>query len=48
MGIKNHFHINGFALSLALKQRLGAKMAYLAVTGLRGGVTLKGKWGRGA
>ena len=22
--IKNHFHINGFALSLALKQRLGA------------------------
>ena len=37
MGMKNHFHINGFALSLALKQRLGAKMAYLAVTGLRGG-----------
>ena len=22
--IKKHFHINGFALSLALKQRLGA------------------------
>ena len=35
MGMKNHFHINGLALSLALK-RLGAKMAYLAVTGLRG------------
>ena len=37
MGMKNHFLINGFALSLVLKQRLGAKMAYLAVTGLRGG-----------
>ena len=51
MGMKNHFHINGFALSLALKQRLGAKMAYFAVTGLQGGgrgVTLKEKWGRGA
>ena len=24
MRIKNQFHINGFALSLALKQRLGA------------------------
>ena len=52
MGMKNHFHINGFAVSLALKQRLGAKMTYLAVTRLRGGggggVTLKGKWGRGA
>ena len=24
MRIKNHFHINGFALSLALKQKLGA------------------------
>ena len=24
MRIKNHFHINGFALSLALKQRLEA------------------------
>ena len=58
MGMKNHFHINGFAVSLALKQRLGAKMAYLAVTRLRGGggrgggvgggMTLKGKWGRGA
>ena len=23
MRIKNHFHINGFALSLALKQKLG-------------------------
>ena len=54
MGMKNHFLINGFALSLVLKQRLGAKMAYLAVTGLRGGggggwgLTLEGKWGRGA
>ena len=53
MGMKNHFQINGFALSLALKQRLGAKVAYLVVTGLRGGeggggVTLNGKLGRGA
>ena len=24
MRIKNHVHINGFAVSLALKQRLGA------------------------
>ena len=37
MGMKNHFHINGFALSLALKQRLETKVAYLVVTGLRGG-----------
>jgi len=47
MRMKNHFHINGFALSLALKQRLGEKMAYLAVAGLQGGGTLMGKWGRG-
>ena len=24
--IKNHFHINGFALSLALKQKVGATL----------------------
>ena len=29
MRIKEHFHINGFALSLALKQRLGATQKWL-------------------
>ena len=29
MRIKNHFHINGFALSLTLKQRLEVRRSFL-------------------
>ena len=33
MRIKNHFQINGFALSVALKQKLEATWYFLTTTG---------------
>ena len=38
-GMKNHFHINGFALSLALRQRLGSTRKWR-----RDSITLLGIW----
>ena len=36
MRIKNHFHVNGLTLSLALKQRLGATQKWPIEVARRG------------